>query len=112
VTSEFVSTRLDPDDVQSGHKGIYWFGQEWSYVQWILLLLVLSCTGVLVVGITSFREREQISGLFWGGVCVVSVKCVSVVARCGCSSSPDVCVCASPFIVSKGWARVTFVVKR
>jgi hypothetical protein len=28
ATSEFVSARLDPDGVQSGHKGVYWFGQE------------------------------------------------------------------------------------
>jgi hypothetical protein len=56
--------RLGPDDVQSGHKGVYWFGQEWPYVQWILLLLMLPCTGVLVVGVTSFREREWILGLF------------------------------------------------
>jgi hypothetical protein len=62
--SEFVFVRLGPDDVQSRHKGVYWFGQEWPYVQWILLLLMLPCTGVLVVGVTSFREREWILGLF------------------------------------------------
>jgi hypothetical protein len=31
--------------VQSGYKGLYWFGQEWPYVQWVLLLLVLPYTG-------------------------------------------------------------------
>jgi hypothetical protein len=46
-------------------------------------------TRVLVVGVTSFRERERISGLFGGGVCVVVLaRCVSlvsvlVVLRCG-----------------------------
>jgi hypothetical protein len=57
VMSEFVSMRLGPDGVQSGHKGLYWFRQECPYVQWVLLLLVLPCTGVLVVGVTSFFER-------------------------------------------------------
>jgi hypothetical protein len=28
ATSEFVSARLDSDGVQSGHKSLYWFGQE------------------------------------------------------------------------------------
>jgi hypothetical protein len=67
--SKFVSARLDPDGVQCGHKGLYWFGQKCPYVQWILLLLVLPSTKVLVVGVTSFRERERIPGLF-GGPCV------------------------------------------
>jgi hypothetical protein len=74
--SEFVSARLGPNGVQSGHKGVYWFWQEWPYVQWILLLLVLSCIGVLVVGVTSFREKEQILGPFRGGVCCLSEVCV------------------------------------
>jgi hypothetical protein len=56
--------------VQSEHKDVYWFRQERPYVQWIQLLLVLPCTRVLVVGVTSFQEREQILGLFGGGVCV------------------------------------------
>jgi hypothetical protein len=74
-----------------------------SYIQWILLLLALPCTKVLVVGVTSFREREQIPGLF-GGACVLEclVSEVGVI---------DVAP-ASPFIVPKGRARVTFVVKR
>jgi hypothetical protein len=59
--------------VQSKHKGVYWFRQEWTYVQWILLLLVLPRIGVLVVGVISFRERERILGLFKGGVCVCVV---------------------------------------
>jgi hypothetical protein len=29
ATSEFVSARVGPDGVQSGYKGLYWFGQEW-----------------------------------------------------------------------------------
>jgi hypothetical protein len=82
--SEFVSADLGPDGVQSGHMGLYWFGHEWPYVQWILLLLVLPCTRVLVVGVTSFREKERILGLFRGGcVCVVLVRCVCVLPRCG-----------------------------
>jgi hypothetical protein len=68
-TSKFVSARLGPDGVQCGHKGLYWFGQRCPYVQWILLLLVLPCTGVLVVGVISFRKRERIPSLF-GGVWV------------------------------------------
>jgi hypothetical protein len=77
------------------------------YVQWILLLLVLPCTGVLAVGVTSFREREQILGLF-GGVCVLE-SLVSEV--CFWNRGPLYVVSASPFIVFKGRARVTFVVK-
>jgi ABC-type microcin C transport system permease subunit YejE len=76
--------------------------------QSILLLLVLHCTGVLVVGVTSFREREQILGLFGGGVCVVLARSVSIISvltvlRCG--------PCLS-FYSFKGGARVTFMVKR
>jgi hypothetical protein len=76
--SEFVSAHLGLGGVQSRHKGVYWFGQERPYVQWVLLLLMLPCTGVLVVGVTSFRERERIPGLFRGFVCEV---CVSI-GRC------------------------------
>jgi hypothetical protein len=57
--SEFVSTCLGPDGVQCGHKGLYWFEQRFPYVQWILLLLVLPCTGVPVVGVQAF---ERVSG--------------------------------------------------
>jgi hypothetical protein len=64
-----VTARLGLDGMQSGHKSLYWFGQECPYVQWVLLLLVLPCTGVLVVGVTSLREMERIPGLL-GGVCV------------------------------------------
>jgi hypothetical protein len=60
-------------------KGVYWFGQEWPYVQWVLVLLVLPCTRVLVVGVASFRERERIPGLFGGGVCVVLARRVSLI---------------------------------
>jgi hypothetical protein len=65
-TSKFVSTRLGPDGVQCEHKDLYWFGHKCPYVQWILLLHVLPCTGLFVVGVTSFREREQIPSLFGG----------------------------------------------
>jgi hypothetical protein len=102
--SEFVSTRLGPDGVQNGHKGLYWFGQEWPYVQWILSLPVLLCTEVFVVGVISFWERERILGLFRWSVCVDLVRCVSV--------DPPMQVPTSPFIVTKGRARVTVVVKR
>jgi hypothetical protein len=68
ATSKFISARLGPDGVQSGYKDVYWFGHERPYIQWGLLLLVLPYTGVLVVGVTSFRERERIPSLFWGMV--------------------------------------------
>jgi hypothetical protein len=61
-TSEFVSTCPGPDGVQRRHNGLYWFGQKYPYVEWILLLFVLSCTRVLVVGVI----REWIPGLFGG----------------------------------------------
>jgi hypothetical protein len=83
--------------VQSGRKDVYWFRQKLSYVQWIQLLLMLSCTEVLVVGVTSF---------------VVLARCVFLVF-CVCSiGGPFDVPPASPFIVFKGRARVTFVVKR
>jgi hypothetical protein len=63
TTSKFVSARRGLDGVQSGHKDVYWFGHERPYVQWVLLWLVLPCTGVLVARVTSFRERERILGL-------------------------------------------------
>jgi hypothetical protein len=53
--------------VQSGHKDVYWFGHERPYVQWVSMRIVLPCTGVLVVGVTSFREREQVPSLLSGG---------------------------------------------
>jgi hypothetical protein len=46
--------RLGPDGVHSEHKGVYRFGQDQPYVQWIRLLLVLPYIGVLIVGVTSF----------------------------------------------------------
>jgi hypothetical protein len=73
ATSKFVFARLDPDGVQSGHKGLYWFRQELPYVQWVSLLLVLLCTKVLVVWVTSFRERERGSGVSLVEVCVCGV---------------------------------------
>jgi hypothetical protein len=39
------------------------FGHERAYDQWVLLPLVLPCTGVFVVGVRSFQEREWIPGL-------------------------------------------------
>jgi hypothetical protein len=65
-TSEFVFARLGLDGVQCEHKSLYWFGQKYPYIQWILLLLVLPCTRVLIVEVTSIREGEQISSLFSG----------------------------------------------
>jgi hypothetical protein len=56
--TKFVSMRLGLDGVQSGHKDVYWFRHEWPYVQWVLLMLVLPCTGVLVVGVTSFLRES------------------------------------------------------
>jgi hypothetical protein len=53
--------------VQNRHKDVYWFGHERPYVQWVSLRIVLPCTGVLVVGVTSLREREQVSSLLSGG---------------------------------------------
>jgi hypothetical protein len=100
ATSEFISARLGPDGVQSRHKGIYWFKQEWSYVQWILLLLVLPCTGVLVVGVTSSRERKRISCLY-GEVCMRVLSLCSVYVLFLTSLFSDVAP-ASSFIVSKG----------
>jgi hypothetical protein len=64
--SEFVYARLGLDGVQCGYKGLYWFKQKHPYVQWMFLLLMLPCTEVLIVGVTSFREREQIPSLFFG----------------------------------------------
>jgi hypothetical protein len=69
---------------------------------------VLPCIGVLVVGVTSFREREQVPSLLSGSGggfewCVLAV--VALFARF-IALAP-----ASPFIASKGRARVTFVVK-
>jgi hypothetical protein len=37
---------------------------------------LLPCTGVLAVGVTSFREMERIPGLFGEGVCADLVRCV------------------------------------
>jgi hypothetical protein len=105
--SKFVSARLGPDVVQYGHKGLYWFWQECPYIQWVLLLLMWPCTEVLIVGVTSFREREQIPGLF-GGVCVFFSAWL---VRSDLSGSSLDVAPASPFIVPKGRARVTVVVK-
>jgi hypothetical protein len=67
VTSEFVSARLDPNGVQSGHKDVYWFKHKWPYVQWVSLRFVLSYTEVLIIGVTNFRERDQVPSLLSDG---------------------------------------------
>jgi hypothetical protein len=101
-----------PDGVQSGHKGVYWFGHERPYVQWILLLLVLPYTGMLVVGVTSFsREGADPRSLLWG-VCVVSFDQSCLVEVNYIRSIPLGVAPVSPFIVFKERARVTFAVKR
>jgi hypothetical protein len=53
--------------MQSRHKDVYWFGHERPYIQWVSLRFMLPCTGVLVVGVTSFQEREQVPSLLSGG---------------------------------------------
>jgi hypothetical protein len=71
------------------------------------------CTGVLVVGITSFRERERIPGFFGEACVVVCVVCCD--RREFFQVRPSVplgVTLASPFIVPKGRDRVTFGVKR
>jgi hypothetical protein len=75
-----------------------------TLVEWILLLLVLSCTGVLVVGVISFREREN-------GSQVSLVECVCVdLARC---VLPVLDVApVSPFIAPKERTQATFMVKK
>jgi hypothetical protein len=97
--------------VRSGHKGVYWFGQERPYVQWILLLLVLPLhRSARSRGYKLLREganprshlRGGVCGCFWRGVCVV-VPLVLIFL--------DVAP-ASPFIVSNERTRVTFMVKR
>jgi hypothetical protein len=67
VTSGFISAHLVPDGVQTKHKDVYWFRHERPYIQWVSLRFMLPCTGVLVVGVTSFREREQVPSLLGGG---------------------------------------------
>jgi hypothetical protein len=60
-----------------GCDSLYWFGQKCPYVLWILLLLVLPCTEVLIVGVTRFREMEQIPSLLAACECqfLVSGEC-------------------------------------
>jgi hypothetical protein len=64
---------------------------------------------VLVVGVTSFREREQVLGLLSGGG--GGFKWVLVVVSFFSSLLSLRFTPASPFIASKGRARVTFAVK-
>jgi hypothetical protein len=92
--------------VQSRHKGVYWFGQEQPYVQWLLLLLVLPCTrGARSRGYKLSREGADPRSLRGRCVCVVVLaRCVSLVSLCSssiCSVRLDVAP-TCPFIVSKG----------
>jgi hypothetical protein len=64
-TSEFVFTRLGPDGVQCGHKGYILVLARMS-LRPVDSTVVLPCTRVLVVGVTSFQERERILSLFGG----------------------------------------------
>jgi hypothetical protein len=100
--------------VQRGHKGVYWFGHERPYVQWVLLLFVLPCIEMLIVGVTSFsREGADPRSLLWGVcVCVVSFDQSCPVEVNFIRLIPLGVALASPFIVSKERARVTFSVKR
>jgi hypothetical protein len=99
--------------VQSGHKDVSWFGHERPYVQWVLLLLMLPCTRMLVVGVTSFsREGADPRSLLWVCVCVVSFDQSCPVEVNSIHSIPLGVAPASPFIVFKERARVTFAVKR
>jgi hypothetical protein len=94
--------------VQSGHKDVYWLGHERPYVQWISLRFVLPCSRVLVVGVTSFREREQVPSLLSGGGGFDRFDCDCYSTR---FCSPPRSGPCPPFIASKGRVRVTFAVK-
>jgi hypothetical protein len=85
------------------------FGHEWHYIQWVSLWFVLPCTGVLVVGVTSFREREHVPGLLSGGG--GGFEWVLVVVSFFSSLHSLRFAPASPFIASKGRDWVTFAVK-
>jgi hypothetical protein len=81
MTSRFVTTRLGPDGVQSGHKDVYWFGPN------IPTSIVLLYTRVLVEGVTS-TSRE--GGAPRSLVCRFRV----LVAVCSDESiSPSLCRC-------------------
>jgi hypothetical protein len=69
---------------------------------------VLPYTGVLVVGVISFREMEQVPSLLsGGGFDRFDSDCYSI-QFC----SPFFALAhAPPFIVSKGRAQVTFTIK-
>jgi hypothetical protein len=69
---------------------------------------VLPCTGVLVVGVTSFREREQVPSLLsgGGGFDRFDSDCYSI-RFFSPRSGPSL----SLFIASKKMTRVTFAVK-
>jgi hypothetical protein len=109
-TSEFVFAHLRLDGVQCIHKGLYWFRQRFPYIQWILLLLVLPCIGVLVVGVMS--EGVDPKSLWWRmSLSSWSVTCVLKQGSILIGVPLDVAP-ASPFIVPKGRAHVTFVVKK
>jgi hypothetical protein len=95
--------------VQSRHKDVYWFGHEWPYVQWVLLLLMLPCTGVLIVGVTNFSREGADPRSLLGCVCCADEVCS--IRLCLFLLFLDVAP-TTPFIASKGRAQVTFVVKR
>jgi hypothetical protein len=60
---------------------------------------VLPYTGVLVVGVTSVRERERIPSLF-GGVCVCVLECL--VSEVCFNLGPPRCGTCLPFYSSQG----------
>jgi hypothetical protein len=86
--SKFVFMRLGPDGVQCKHKGLYWWGYKLS------------------------REGADPKSL-WRRMSLSSslVRCVLEQESVSIEVPPDVAP-ASPFIVPKRRARVTFVVKR
>jgi hypothetical protein len=70
---------------------------------------VLPCTRVLVVGVTSFREREQVPSLLSGGGVWFLLRCVLAVVALSWMLLH--LLPTSPFITSKGRGQVTFAIK-
>jgi hypothetical protein len=65
MTSRFVTARLGPNDVQSGHKDVYWF---WANaLRPVDAAFVLICTRVLVEGVTSTSREGGALGLWCVG---------------------------------------------
>jgi hypothetical protein len=96
------------DGVQSGHKDAYQFGLNVSTQ--CMIRLVLPCTGVLVVGVTSVRERERIPSLLRVCEQVCSVSCSIDLLLFEFDSPFLGVVLAFPFIVSKERAQVIIMV--